>query len=166
MACRDDGPSSIACTALATYVKPTLWMLGASAASTPADPQARQARGVAGSAADQIPVGDQPQNRQGVGPHHSAAAARHRRRGDRSESCMHISNGTSRRFANALLTSGSELLRKRLGTSAPSPAFLERHLIAAREPSSPQVYPSCVSKKLRSKNTWGMLFGIKSCSSD
>jgi ABC transporter substrate binding protein len=45
-------------------------------------------------------------------------------------------------------------------------AFLERYLIAAREPSSPQVYPSCVSNKLRSKNTWGMLFGIKSRSSN
>jgi hypothetical protein len=107
---------------------------------TPANPQARQARGVAVSAADQISVGDQPQNRQGVGPPHSAAAARHRRRGDRCKSCMHVSDGTSRRFANALLTSGSELLRKRLRTSAPPPAFLERHLIAAREPSSPQVY--------------------------
>jgi hypothetical protein len=37
---------------------------------------------------------------------------------------MHMSgNGTSRRFANARFASGLELLRKRLRTSAPPPAF-------------------------------------------
>jgi putative ABC transport system substrate-binding protein len=46
------------------------------------DPQRRAARGSADRAADQGRAGDQSQDRQGAGPHHSAAVAFARRRSD------------------------------------------------------------------------------------
>ncbi len=47
------------------------------------DPQRRQARRSSGATADQVRIGDQPQDRQGAWPDHLAHAAHARRRGDR-----------------------------------------------------------------------------------